>query len=281
MKKIALIVFQFLIFSSALADYKIPLDNGADLTKQSQQTIDKYRLVAHRGGIVEDLFDEYDPRSIDAAIDSGYWMLEIDVQPTADRDLIVHHDDNLERIYGIDKSVSELTVKQLKKLRAKNGGYAPLTFEEVAKRCKNKIRIMLDLKIENPPPWFYQKLNDILLAHDLLDGSFFINHGIKPYFKAGKFGFRMSEIHDMQKRSEQGEEVATNYYLFDHGNRINAETARWCQKNNIEICASVNVGHYQLENDLMGAKRDIEYLKKCDVTIFQIDSQYDAFFQNN
>jgi hypothetical protein len=66
--------------------------------------------------------------------------------------------------------------------------------------------------------------------------------------------------------------------MFDHGNRLNAESVRWCQKNNIMVCASVNFGHYTLEDPVNGAKRDIEYLRKSGVRIFQIDSDFDAFF---
>lgn len=268
---------QFLLLVCALLTYDT-LAQKVESTASDEHISVEYQLVAHRGGIVEGLFDEYDPRSIDAAIDSGYWMLEIDVRPTADHDLIVHHDESLERIYGIDKSASELTLKELKGLKAKNGGYPPLTFEDIARRCQGKVRIMLDLKPENPDPWFYQKIEDILIKYQLLEESFFIDHAVQPYFKGGKFGFRMSEVNLIQEKLEQGEDVAAHYYLFDHGNRINAEIARWCQKNHIEICASVNVGHYKLEDDLTGAERDIEYLKKCGVRIFQIDSQYGKFF---
>jgi hypothetical protein len=78
----------------------------------------------------------------------------------------------------------------------------------------------------------------------------------------------------------QDKNVVDKYYLFDHGNRINAETARWCQKNNITVCSSVNIDHYKMEDHYMGAKRDIEYLNKCGITIHQIDSDYDDFFIN-
>ncbi len=277
LKKRIFLVAQVVVLSFAAIKY-VDIRPETGSPNIHQKNLAKYRLIAHRGGIVEGIYDEYDPRSIDAAIDSGYWMLEIDVQATADHVLIVHHDDNLERIYGLNKLASELTIRELKKLKAKNGGYAPLTFEEVAQRCQNKVQIMLDLKTENAQPWFYRKLNDILIKYDLLDKSFFISHEVQPYFDGGKFGFRMSELDKMRERLKKGEDISTRFYLFDHGNRINAESARWCQKNQIEVCASVNVGHYSMEDDSTGSERDIEYLKKCGVTIFQIDSQYDQYF---
>jgi glycerophosphoryl diester phosphodiesterase len=237
-----------------------------------------YRLAAHRGGIIEDIYDEYDPRSIQAAIDSGYWMLEIDVQPTEDHHIIVHHDYNLERIFGIDKKSTEMTLTELKKLQAIHGGYAPLTFDEVVKICEGRIRFMMDLKPGNPEPWFNAEIKRVLEAYDMLDETYFIRDELKTFYQKGKYGFRMYEVDKMRARLISGENIAAHYYLFDHGNRINAEVARWCQKNHIEICASVNVGHYRMEHHFNGAMRDIDYLKKSGVTLFQIDSQYDDFF---
>jgi len=46
------------------------------------------------------------------------------------------------------------------------------------------------------------------------------------------------------------------------------------------VVPSVNTFHYKFENNMTGAKRDIEFLKECGVTEFQIDSQYDQWFQS-
>jgi len=88
----------------------------------------------------------------------------------------------------------------------------------------------------------------------------------------------MSEAEEMRKRILDGEDIAAHYYLFDHGNRLNAEVARWCQRNYIDVCASVNISHYRMEDHTMGARRDIQHLKECGVTFYQIDSDYDQYF---
>ncbi|MBN2814014.1 MAG: hypothetical protein JXQ80_08040 [Bacteroidales bacterium] len=237
-----------------------------------------YRLVAHRGGITEKVFDEFDPLSIQAAIDSGYWMLEMDVRPTADHQVILHHDATLKRIYGVDKRPEELTLAELKKLRALKGGYAPVTFEEAAAMCSGKIRFMVDVKPNTAEKWFYDEINRVLQQYHMADEAYFIRNDIASFFTAGSFGFRMEELPAMKKRLSQGEDIQKKYYLFDHGNRINAEAARWCQQHNIEVCASVNIGHYFYESHEKGAHRDIEYLKQSGVTLFQIDSDYDQHF---
>lgn len=259
----------------------ITISSLANCQQNKTASSSNYRLVAHRGGIVEGIFDEFDPRSIQAAIDSGYWMLEIDVRPTADKSIILHHDGNLSRIYGINKKPEEMTLNELKQLRALKGGYSPMSLEELAVMCKGKIHFMVDVKPEQAESWFYAEIKRILEKYNMLDDAFFIRNDVEAYFNKGKFGFRMTEIPDIKKRMESGENIAVKYYLFDHGNRINAEAARWCQKNSIEVCTSVNIGHYINENHETGARRDIDYLQQAGVTIFQIDSDYDQYFNLN
>ena len=238
----------------------------------------KYKLVAHRGGVCEDLYEEYDPRSIKAAIDSGYSMLEIDVRATKDSVLILNHYDELKITYGLDKNISEMTYAELKKIKAIKGGYCPVAFEDVLQLMKkNNVKAMIDLKLETTP-WYNKRINDILKKYDMLKDAVFLRNDVIDFYEAGKFGFRMSEMDKIKQMVKDGKDVANRYYLFDNGNKINADAARWCQKNNILVCPSVNFGHYTLEDPTAGSKRDIEHLIRCGVTMFQIDSDFDAFF---
>jgi hypothetical protein len=112
----------------------------------------------------------------------------------------------------------------------------------------------------------------------MLQDALFIRNDVSSFYDGGLFGFRMAELESMKKRIAAGEDIKNKYFLFDHGNRLNAESVRWCQLNNILVCVSVNFGHYSMEDPIFGAKRDIEYLKKSGVKIFQIDSDFDAYF---
>ena len=238
----------------------------------------KYKLVAHRGGICEGLYEEYDPRSIKAAIDSGYSMLEIDVRATKDSVLVLNHYDELKITYGLDKKISAMTYAELKKIKAIKGGYPPMSFEEVLQLMKkNDVKIMVDLKLDTLV-WYNKKINSMLKKYNMLKDAVFLKNDVINLYDGGKFGFRMTEMDKIKKMVAEGKDVANKYYLFDNGNRINAEAARWCQKNNILVCPSVNSQHYTLEDPAKGAKRDIEYLIKCGVTVYQIDSEFDDFF---
>ena len=268
------ILFLFLFLSGLHSVAQPGSSSGAEVRPAFTQ----FKLIAHRGGITEGKFNEYDPRSIQAAIDSGYWMLEIDVRPTKDHQLVVHHDNDLKRIYGVPGRVEEMTLAQLKSVKALKGNYSPMTLEEVLQMMKGKIKIMVDLKPSEPAPWFNSRINDLLKKYDMLADALFLRNDVMSFYEGGKFGFRMSELDKIKQLVANHDKVINRYYLFDHGNRINAETARWCQKNNIPVCTSVNIGHYKMEDPFMGAKRDIEYLIKCGITLHQIDSDFDDFF---
>jgi len=238
-----------------------------------------YQFVAHRGGICEGIFEEYDPASLKAAMDSGYWMLEIDVRATKDSVLIVNHHDLLTVTYGLQRKVSEMTYAELQKVRSIRGDYSPMLFEDVLRMMKaRRVRIQVDLKLEKPVEWYNRKVNEQLKRQGMLEEAFFIRNDVSEFYEGGLFGFRMAEVEAMRKRMAAGEDIRKKYYLFDHGNRLNAETVRWCQKNGIMVCASVNFGHYMLEEPTSGARRDIEYLRRSGVRIFQIDSDFDAYF---
>ena len=72
-------------------------------------------LIAHRGyhnnkkGIPENSV-----LAFKKAIDNNY-LIELDVRLTKDKKLVVFHDGNLKRVCGVNKSVKDLTYKELLK----------------------------------------------------------------------------------------------------------------------------------------------------------------------
>jgi glycerophosphoryl diester phosphodiesterase len=237
---------------------------------------DGYKLIAHRGGIVEGIFDEFDPASIQAAIDQGYYMLEIDVRETKDGVLIVHHDPDFNRFFNDSRRVDECTWEDVKTIKSVNGDYHPLLFEEVCKMCSGKVKFMIDIKGNNKSPDFYRKLGGIMEKYNLLQGAYFINNESRKYFwGTAKFLFRANEANSIIEKYRKGEDVSCHYFLFDDGAKMTSSLIKMCQSAYITVVPSVNFGHYRIENPVRGAKRDIDFLKECGVTEFQIDSDFD------
>ncbi|HYD84553.1 MAG TPA: glycerophosphodiester phosphodiesterase family protein, partial [Opitutus sp.] len=58
-----------------------------------------YKLFAHRGGVVEDKFPDNSADAVRAAIERGYWGLEIDIRETKDGVLVLRHDADLKLYY--------------------------------------------------------------------------------------------------------------------------------------------------------------------------------------
>jgi glycerophosphoryl diester phosphodiesterase len=258
----------------------INLDNPAIFSgmQKNNGEFKGYKLIAHRGGVTEGKYNEYDPASILEAIDRKYYMLEIDVRMTKDGVLMLNHNPDFSKYFNNPKKVSEMTWDEIKELRSAKGNFRPLSLEELAQMCSGKIEFMLDLKEEQPSPDYYQKLGEVLKKYDLLSGAYFIDYDARKYFWGkAKFNFRVNEVQKIREELLRGEDVACHYFLFDNANRLNSEIIKWCQQNSITVVPSVNTFHYQFEDNMRGAKRDIEFLKECGVTEFQVDSQYDQW----
>lgn len=238
----------------------------------------QYRLIAHRGGVVENLHPENSPASVAEAIERGYWMVEVDIRETKDGKAIVQHDPDFQRFYNDPRRVEEMTLAEVKKLRSKPGNEAPLTLEEMLRRCQQgNLKLMLDTKAPHSEG-FLSQIESTLKQYDLLASAYVIGtEASRRYFMGkAKVGAPRGLI---QKAKERGEDIGQHYFLFEHGNELDKEIVRWAQENQLTVVPSVNKFHYGDSASLMqDAKDDIQWLKASGVTEFQIDSEFDRWF---
>ena len=82
-----------------------------------------------------------------AAVEHGYGI-ELDVHRTRDGALVVHHDDSLKRLTGVDKQIARCTMKEVRACRLPNGEPIP-TFDEVLKVVAGRVPLIVELKVEN------------------------------------------------------------------------------------------------------------------------------------
>ena len=241
---------------------------------------DGYKLIAHRGGIVENKYDEFEPASIKAAVDQGYFMLEIDIWETKDGVLMLAHDKDFKRYYNDSREIRDLTWEEIKQLKPVRGNYRPMSLEELAKMYSGKVELMIDIKDEQPTPNLFKKLDEILTKYHFYPNVYFINENVREHFWGkGKFNFRVAEINMIKEKIAKGEDVVCHYFLFDDGARMTSSIIKYFQERYITIVPSVNFGHYyRIESPIRGAKRDIEFLKNCGVVEYQIDSDFDVWF---
>ena len=104
-------------------------------------------VIAHRGG--GDLSTENTVESIRAAIEAGATASEIDVQRTADGHYVIFHDNTLKRLCNDPRTIQELTLEEIKKLRiiAPDGHQVRIaTLEEILNTAKDEIKLYIELK---------------------------------------------------------------------------------------------------------------------------------------
>lgn len=237
---------------------------------------DDVLLIAHRGGVVDQQRIENNVPAIQEAMQRGYWMLEVDIRESKDGHLVVHHDENFERFYGDPRKVAELTWEEMKQLKSHPGGLRPIDFAEFAKACKGSIRLMLDTKGPRHSDEFFKTMVRILRENELLRSAFIIgtDQSKKLLHGRAKIGMNREEL---AMAAGRGERVAQLYFLFEHGNDLDARTIEFARKHGVVVVPSVNVFHYPSENHETLAAADIHRLRKLGVKYFQIDSVYEKY----
>lgn len=85
------------------------------------QVLPRARVIAHRGSRNEGLPENSLPAFLDA-LRKGADVIECDVWLTADKEVVVHHDENLKRVTGVDKIIHQVDYKTLPELDASKPG---------------------------------------------------------------------------------------------------------------------------------------------------------------
>lgn len=125
------------------------------------------QVIAHRGG------PAYAPENTLAAfqnaIDQGVDWLEFDVQMTKDGELIVIHDETVDRTTNGTGAVADLTFEQIRSLDAGQGEKVP-TFKEVVELAKGSgVKILPETKSANLYPGVEEKMLRVLEETGYLD----------------------------------------------------------------------------------------------------------------
>ena len=103
----------------------------------------KQPLYAHRGLFGEDM-PENRMAAFAAAVEAGYGI-ELDVHTTTDGVAVVHHDDSLKRICGVDKMIEQSSYDEIKDVTLPDGSKLPL-FKDVLELVDGKVPLIVELK---------------------------------------------------------------------------------------------------------------------------------------
>ena len=201
------------------------------------------KMVAHRGlsGIeVENTLD-----SFTLATKYSYFGIETDVHVTLDGKYIICHDDNIERMTGINKIIEESLYEDLRKIKVKNKDesftrdiFFP-SLEEYINICKNSNKVsVLELKNEMKEE---NVLEIVKMIKDMghYDKTIFISFAKKNIITLRKYfpdcNCQFLSVADTTEKQEDALNFAINYQcdldLFYGG--ITKDFIDVCHKHNI------------------------------------------------
>jgi glycerophosphoryl diester phosphodiesterase len=114
------------------------------------------QVIAHRGGA------EHAPENTLAAfrhaVALGADMLEFDVQMTKDEELVVIHDETVDRTTDGSGAVRDLTLAEIRSLNAGNGELVPTFGEVIAQAKADGVRVLPEAKSPQLYPGVEEKM---------------------------------------------------------------------------------------------------------------------------
>lgn len=120
-------------------------------TIPGKEQLKQCKIISHRGEHDNKTVFENTIQAFDRVDKSGIWGIEFDIRWTKDLHPVVFHDRGLQRVFGADKEINNLTLAELKT----NFKLIP-TLSEVIQRYRKKMHLMVEIKEEVYPDPRYQ-----------------------------------------------------------------------------------------------------------------------------
>ena len=137
-----------------------------------------------------------------AAARAGYGI-ELDLQMSRDGQIMVFHDDDLRRMCGVNRRISDLTCAQLKTLRLKHTQETIPTLIEVLQLIRGRVPLMLEFKGELPNQALCKRVCRLM---DLYHGAFCVvsfSPLILRWFKHYRPSYARGQLVTKAKRSSR------------------------------------------------------------------------------
>lgn len=127
-------------------------------------------ITAHRG--YSSTYPENTLQAFEAAMDSGADWIELDVQQTADGEIIVMHDSDFKRTAGLGRNVWEMNYDEIRELDVGKwkgeefAGTGVSTLAEVLELCHGRIRLNIEIKPTGHERDFVSRVIDLIREYD-------------------------------------------------------------------------------------------------------------------
>ncbi|MRI01827.1 glycerophosphodiester phosphodiesterase [Kriegella sp. EG-1] len=148
----------------------------------------KPKVIGHRGAMGH--VTENTLESIQKAIDLGVDMIEIDIFKIKSGELVVFHDDTVDRLTNAKGAVEDFTLEDLKQLKL-DGNLSIPTLQEVLDVIDNKVELNIELKGSNTTDLLEEMLNNNIKNKNWILDSFIIS------------SFKWDELRAMRKLNDK------------------------------------------------------------------------------
>ncbi len=144
--------------------------------------------IGHRGA--EFLEPENTLRGFRKAIEVGVDYVEFDVHRCKSGELVVIHDETVDRTTNGKGFVEDLTLQQLKKLDAGKGEQIP-TLQEAIDVCKGKVKMQIEIKAKGIEADVAAAIKENNIQNDVIVISFYHESVKKAKDAAAKLGLKI------------------------------------------------------------------------------------------
>lgn len=246
---------------------------------------ERFLLIAHRGGVVDDTLSENSLRGLEEAIRRGYTHVEVDTRITLDGHLVCFHDDNLLRETGVNKRIAELTLDELKQIKLIRCQETIPTFDEFCRRCAGRIDLMVDPKgvEEHYLNLYVDEMEAALSRHGLLANALFIQNRmpvrnqekvVNWFLGRAKTAWRYDPA-KTQYLAYSVPDPGKYHFVFNSPRDFTKEMIEGFQKMGLKVIPSINLTHYPTGDPMQQGLADVEKMLDWGVDGLQIDSCFD------
>ena len=127
---------------------------------------------------------------------------------------------------------------------------------------------MIDTKEPHHSTRFYNEMERILRENGLLDSAFFIGTADAGAYFKGKARISVDDRAELQRLADSGEDVASRYFLFEHGDTLDAKGIELGKRLGVPAVVSINEYHYLGRDHIKAAHADIARLRSLGLSYF-------------
>lgn len=192
----------------------------------------KVLIFAHRGASI--LAPENTMKAFQKAIDLKADYIEFDVRETKDGELVIIHDDNVERITGVKGKVKYMNLRELKKLDFGEGEKIP-TLKELINFAGGKIGFQCEIKVKGIAEKIVEQFREANLIDSVIISSFIHDELLEvkkhaPEIKLAPLVFGIKKKKMIREAIKNNYHAIHPFYKF-----INQKFLNQAHENNIKI----------------------------------------------